>query len=533
MRTGEKTGRILDILDKIPVWLLTPFITAILAVSLIKRAEYCGYKHSDNPVWIRQDTILLIVTVILLLGIFILVYRLSEKLGRFGRKQVVWTILYLSLVIQVLYILYLPAKQFADQNIVNQISLDMINGKFTAFQKKGYLYQYPNNVGITLLLTIIYRIFLNSLLVPKLLNVVFSSATAYLVFRTYEETCRPEDGKGYGILLFAGFFPPMILLNNLVYNDIIATTLFAGVVFEAVRYVRIKKLRHLILAGLYIISGNFLRQVGIILLIAATLYFAIKRIRTIKILAFFVIVIIVCRLPMTAVNYYLLHTGKISEPIGLNSIPIHMWINMGMNEKKFGYWDNAQSLNIYMREGGWDKAKSTDIYMTMIKQNIQEKGILRIARVYAKKDIWLWTEGTYQAEYYGIGSWGYLYPTFATKLFTNNNLLRDYARWILHTTNYLMLALSCVGLIRSIRKKSHYPLILPAIVLLGFIGFYTIWEIKPRYIYLIYPYLILMAYHGLGIVSDGLKLLIQRLRRKQPDKGISPEQGIGSQNRAV
>jgi hypothetical protein len=48
-------------------------------------------------------------------------------------------------------------------------------------------------------------------------------------------------------------------------------------------------------------------------------------------------------------------------------------------------------------------------------------------------------------------------------------------------------------------------------VLLGFIGFYTIWEMKPRYIYLIYPYLILTAYYGLTQVSDWLKSLGKRI----------------------
>ena len=519
MRTGEKTGKILDLLKKIPVWLLTPFIVVILAVSFIYRAEFCGYKYGDNPMWIHENYLLLVLTVILLLGIFMLVYRMSQKLNLYSRRQVVLTLLYLSLVIQVLYILYLPAKQFADQNIVNQISLEMINGKYTAFQKKGYLYQYPNNIGITVLLNLIYRVFPNSLLVPKLLNVIFSSITTYLIFRIYEETCEPKDGKGYGILLFAGFFLPMILLNNLVYNDIIATTFFAGVVFESERYVRTKKWSHLAIAGFCVVSGNFLRQVGIILLIAATIYLVINRVKIIKALAFFGIVFILCRLPMTAVNYYLVHTGKISESIGLNSIPIHMWINMGMNEKKFGYWDNAKSLNIYMREGGWNKIKSTEIYKSMIKQSVKERGLLRIAGLYAIKDIWLWTEGTYQAEYYGIGSWGYLYPTTATRLFAHNDPARDWVRWILHTTNYLILALACAGMIVSIKKKRYYPLILPAIVLLGFIGFYTIWEIKPRYIYLIYPYLIVMAYHGLSIVSNGLTLLIKRLRKPAADTG--------------
>lgn len=264
------------------------------------------------------------------------------------------------------------------------------------------------------------------------------------------------------------------------------------------------------------VTGNFLRQVGVIFLIAVTLYFILNRIKLIKAFAFFGLVLILCRLPLTLVNGYLLNTGKIIEPIGQNSIPIHMWINIGMNANKIGYWDDSKSYNVYIKQGEWNKAKSAALYTEMIKKNIKDRGAIGILKTYVKKNIWLWTEGTYQAEYYGIGSWGYLYPTFATRLIGNNISIRDYTRWILHATNILMLGLAAIGLIRSLIKKYDYPFILPAIVLLGFIGFYTIWEIKPRYIYLIYPYLILMSYHGLAILSSKLAQFLKR--SQQPEQ---------------
>ncbi len=513
METGQKQNNILNVLSKIPALLLIPFVLCILAVSLIKRAEFCGYKYGDKPVWIREDTVSLILMVIFLLIVFIIVYWLCKKLDQFNRKKVVWLLLFLSAVVQTAVILFLPAKQFADQDSVNRIALQVINGNFIHFQEKGYLYRYPNNVGITVLLSLIYSLFPDTILVPKLINILFSSITSYLVFRIYEETCSTKKDKGYGILIFSGFFLPMLLLNNLIYNDLIATTLFAGLVFHAIRFVKTKRWPHLVMISILAIAGNFLRNVGVIFLIAITLYFILNKIKITKAFMFFGIVLILSQLPLALVNGYLLNTGKITEPLGENSIPIHMWINIGMNEKKIGYWDDAKSFNVYIHEGQWNKAKSTAIYTEMIKKNIKDRGAIGILETYIKKNIWLWTEGTYQAEYYGIGSWGYLYPTFATEFIGNNMLIRDFVRWVLHTTNLLMLGLTTVGLFRSLKTRAslkyEYPLILPAIVLLGFIGFYTLWEIKPRYIYLIYPYLILMFYHGLAILADKLTRLLK------------------------
>jgi hypothetical protein len=221
------------------------------------------------------------------------------------------------------------------------------------------------------------------------------------------------------------------------------------------------------------------------------------------------------KVPLVAVNTFLLREGKISEPVGKNSIPVQMWIRIGMNEKKIGYWDDSSSYIIYIRQGGFDKAKSAQIYTELIKKDIEKKGFKPILKVYIKKNAWLWTEGTYQAEYYGIGSWGYLYPTFATKIVIHNKELRDSVRWILHAINLMMLGIICAGLLRTINKRSVYPFILPAIVLLGFICFYTLWEIKPRYIYPVYPYMMLMFYYGLGITVEKLKKVSKMLCKRK------------------
>jgi hypothetical protein len=496
-----KPCRALRIFNKIPVYILTPFILFLLSASLIRRAEFCGYRYGDNPVWTDENPVTLALSVLLTLLVLFLVYRLGKYLERFGRRKVLFTILGLSALVQALFILSFPAKQFADQDIVNRISLQVITGNYKNFQAKGYLFRYPNNVGITIFLSLVYRLLPNSLLAPKLLNVVFSTVTTYFIFRIYEEIPFPNKDKGLGLLILSGFFIPMILLNNLVYNDVYATTLFTGAAYYAVRFAGTRRWPYLALSGIFILMGDFLRQVGLILLAAVSVYYIARRIPVIRVIAFLAAVLTLLSLPMWIVNTYLMRAGVISEPLGKNSIPIHMWINIGMNEKKFGYWDDGYSYNIYIRQGGENKKRSMEIYMRLIRQYLQTRKLTGIARVYAKKNIWLWTEGTYQAEYYGIGSWGYIYPTLASEYVKNNQPFRDSARWVMHVTNLALLFLIFLGLLRSIQYRQGYPFLLSAIIFLGFICFYTVWEIKPRYIFPVYPQLLLMSYYGLGIAS--------------------------------
>ncbi len=506
----KKNGKILSVFGYIPVYILLSFVWFILIASLLCRAEYCNYRYNDKPAWVHQDSILLLISVFIMVVILAGLLILSKRLNKYNNRRVLFIIISLSLIVQLSLLLLFPTKQFADQEEVNRISYDIIKGDFEAFRKGGYLYQYPNNIGITLFLSLIYRIFPQPLVVPKLLNIVFSTITSYLIFKIFKVTQPNNQNQyGYGILIFSCFFPPMILLNNLVYNDIFATTLLAAAIYYIIKFTNTRKWYLLAIAGVLLSMGNFLRQVGLVFLLAISIYLIIIRIPIMKTIAFLVVVLILCKLPLFIINTYLIENDKITEPLGSNSIPIHMWIHMGMNEETIGYWDGSYSWRIYTDQCQSNKNESIQVYSKLINDKIQNLGIINLTNVYIEKNLWLWTEGTYQAEYYGIGAWGHLYSTPATIKYDSSVYFRDSIRWILHVINILMLGLIFIGLMYSVYKKKHYPLLLPVIVLLGFIGFYTIWEIKPRYLYPIYPYLILMAYEGLIIF---INLLPYRLK---------------------
>ena len=121
----------------------------------------------------------------------------------------------------------------------------------------------------------------------------------------------------------------MILLNNLVYNDVYATTLFTGAAYYAVRFAGTRKWPYLALSGIFILTGDFLRQVGLILLAAVSVYYIARRIPVIRVIAFLAAVLTLLSVPMWIVNAYLMRAGVISEPLGKNSIPIQCGLISG------------------------------------------------------------------------------------------------------------------------------------------------------------------------------------------------------------
>ncbi|MNP48329.1 hypothetical protein D3C76_1424370 [compost metagenome] len=95
----------------------------------------------------------------------------------------------------------------------------------------------------------------------------------------------------------------------------------------------------------------------------------------------------------------------------------------------------------------------------------------------------------------------YSYTNAATDLFKGDSGFRSGLQWMMYVLNLLMYGGILVRLIGSVRAKrfGETPLVL---VLLGFIGFYLLWEIKARYIFPVYPLLIVFSYMGFKDVYD-------------------------------
>ena len=131
--------------------------------------------------------------------------------------------------------------------------------------RRGYLYQYPNNIGIAFIIGY-HRIFHRPGLSFKYR---FSTVTSFDI-QNIRGGVSQKNTNDF-VLIFFSSFPPMIMLNNLVYNDIYATTLFLGSIFNAMRFVKTEN-RNICFNRSLINTGNFLRQVGAVFLLAIIVY---------------------------------------------------------------------------------------------------------------------------------------------------------------------------------------------------------------------------------------------------------------------
>ena len=526
----------LGFIKKIIYFILIFFIGLFIGSSFFVRAEYNNFIYGDRAVFQRQklsDFILLIVILILL---SIVLYWLCLKLNKYSRRDVITLTLIASFIIQMVIIVIFPKLPTDDSNEVLSLALKMLyNNDYSSFQTGGYLYMFPFNFSTVLYIKILLSIFPNSYLILKIFNILFSLVTTSMIYLIYKEVNYRSKENDYGVLIFAATYIPSLFMSNYIYNDIIAAAFLTTAVYFFVRFVKEKYIKYIIIASILLSIGNYFRGIGAIFLIAALIYVLLntKELGIKKAMISLCVMGLIFNIPGWTENIVLQATHVVNQSITKNSAPISMWLNMGINKDKFGFWDDMQSYNIYQVKAKYNKEKSTELFKKEIKNKFSNASFSDLVKMYYKKIIWIWTEGTYQIDTFGIGNvrifklnqkriiiqQPYSYYTFATKLFKGNSKYRSGLFWILYVMNFLMYCFIFIRLINEMKVKRFGEVFL-ILIILGFIAFYILWEIKSRYIYPVYPLLIILSYMGFKDsydfvskrnISQHLSLLRRRL----------------------
>lgn len=500
------------------LYLILAFFLGIFIISsFFIRAKYSFSVYGDNPILERQDIGVFIFVIAVLILLNISLYKLCLKLNKYSKKIVISVTLLLSFLIQLGIIFAFTVLPTADSQTVLSLALNMLyNNDYSSFQTGGYLYMFPFNYSIVLYLKALLAIFPDNYLVIKIFNILFTLVTTLMIYLIYKQVNYKSKENDYGVLVFGATYIPALLMSNFIYNDIIGTALLTSAIYFIIRFVKEKNIKHIIISSILLSMGNYFRGIGVLYLIAAIIYIllSLKKVGIKKVATAMLIVVSLFNIPNWTQNIALQLTNKVSESITINSAPVYMWLNMGINMDRFGFWDNMQSYNIYQRQAGYNKEESIELYKQSIENKLSNATFSNLVTMYYKKIVWTWTEGTYQIDRYGVGdgvttnqnqkmsiTGGYSYTTFATDLFKGDSPYRSSLLLILYVMNFLMYCFIFIRLISSIKIK-RYDEVFLVLAILGFIGFYVLWEIKSRYIYPVYPLLIVLSYMGFKDTYD-------------------------------
>ncbi|OKP88169.1 hypothetical protein A3844_08735 [Paenibacillus helianthi] len=498
--------------------ILALFISLFIASSFFLRAEYNYFADGDTPVLERQKLLMFIVLILVVLAASIVLYRMCLKLDKYSPRIVIPLTLLFSCAIQIVIIFLFTRLPTDDSQTVLSLAMDMLyRNDYSSFETSGYLHMFPFQFSIVLYLKTLLYLFPDNYLVIKGFNILFSLVTTLMIYLLYKELNTKSKLNDYGVLVFAATYIPSLFMSNLIYNDVIATAFLTSAFYFAIRFIRTHSLRDILIAAILLAVGNYFRSIGVIFLITVllTLLFHMRTLGLKKLIIAAGITAVLFNVPNWTQNAVLQATHVVEEPVNTNSAPVYMWLNMGINLETFGFWDNRESYSIYQQDAGYNKAESTELFKESIVNKLSAATVGELGKMYYKKLIWTWTEGTYQMERYGIGNDGsssnrgrmgfvmdsYVYHTFASDGFKGDSDARRGLIWMMYVLNMVMYAGILVRLIGGLKagRYAETPLIL---VILGFIGFYLLWEIKSRYIYPVYPLLIIFSYMGFKDIYD-------------------------------
>ncbi len=491
--------KIRNITKKLIIIFLSFFLFVIIVGAFRYKSVFSYKIYGDLAVLLDQQIQFLILGLIVCFLAYLVFWKLTARLELSWVSKI--CLLLLSVYLQISAILLFQIKLTADWEVVYGISQKLSMGDLTSIQKGGYLFAYPNNLGLTIYFVIVNFITNNNIFIIRLLNVLWAVLTTILLNKLYKEfypsKSEAEKSRFY---IFTVFFIPALFMSNLVYNEVLSTMLFLGAVYETSKFVETKRNIDLMGAIIFLSFANFIRGIGLLFLISILTYLFIFKINWKYLLAFSVFTFVGFSLPLQIVNLAYFKTGRIAEPIGKNSVPISKWIHLGLNETYFGYWDQGESYSIYANDADWKKEKANSIFVENIKDKLNSYGIQGTLGIYFKKLVWLWTEGTYQSVYLGMSHsspGGYVAETPISRTFDEHENYREIFKTPMYFANLASLVIIFLFLAIEIyrgRWRVFDKEIILILIILSFILFYLIWEVKPRYIYPVYPYLLLMGF---------------------------------------
>lgn len=492
--------------------LFTCMIVFLFAVSIFGNSFV---NHDEFTYYVTDNALLHILSFFVIVGCG-LAYRRFRRNGLSDRvKKTLWTcMLVVYSVILATIALYVALEPRADQKSIVDTAMAMLDGDYSAFQVGGYMYVYPNQVGIVYFFYWLFRI------VPFGYKTVFVLNAISLAIIVWGMNgigrMLLKNNKSYGTGIVTLLFFPMACYVTFVYGNLIGMALSTLGIYYAWKYLEEKKNIHIVLGVVFtalavIIKENFLiPMIGIIIF----LVFDLIRKPCKKSILFLISLLLVTIGVSNGVRIHMEHiTGQeISE-----GVPTLAWVAMGMQTGYMAYgWHNQYNEDVYR-----DNNCNTQATNQVVKKEIAER-IHKFAsnpgymvKFFYQKTISQWNNPSFEGFWINDPLIRHSERSNDKKL---SSVLESIAgepgnRWINMYCNIyqtMILLGTCAWLLLG-RKEIRFNQLLLATIFVGGFIFHFIWEAKCQYVM---PYFVLLFPYTVR----GWTLLLDRVQGFLEDK---------------
>lgn len=225
------------------IGILSIFITAYFNSTFYHAEEKTYFKYSFGLLEI-------IITVIVVLLIFLLVKKILKKIPAY---LLLITICIFVFSLFIYWINAIKLNPEADQKIVSEMASSILNGYITYYIKPSqYLFLYPYQFPLSLLFSVIYKLFGENFIYIHYLNAICSIINIVLIFYISKLIFKKESIQKILALLLGGFSLYWMFFNVHFYGNIIGLTLALLATLFTILYLENQKFYYLILTGISI-----------------------------------------------------------------------------------------------------------------------------------------------------------------------------------------------------------------------------------------------------------------------------------------
>lgn len=520
---------ILKIFDTWIKRILTFFITGVLfyLTLLSVFSTSAGEKRNFTSVEGEKDIAFynyylpdnIMIHLLILLFFVIIIYFVASKVGnkKFSENRIAWGNFFLFFFLGMVWILITRLSPISDQYKILNIAEQMTIGNYSQFQTNtGYLWRYPDQMGIILYYFFITLIFGNyNYLVIQICNLI-AAAFTLIVIKKLSHLLWEEENGWTGILIQLSYmlFVPYLFYITFIYGTTLGFSFSIMAIYMEVLFIRQRDIKAAILSAIFIGLAVIFKTNSIIMLIAMVLFLFYDLFiehKEYKKSILFLVMIITFQFFFTQ-GIHLFMSNKSGYEVS-EGMPKLNWVAMALQESRYapGTW-NGYSVSLY-EKANYDYEDANQLAVESIKKTLHSfwNDKSEAVRWLGRKQAAQWNEPCFGAIEISRNRTGYSnIPKFA-KSVINGRL----GYYIIIYQNYLQTIILFGCLMYFILTKSknikRETLILGVVMMGGFL-FHIFWEAKNQYVlpyfWIIIPYCV----KGYQMVIFRIRLIKEKIK---------------------
>mgnify|MGYP000681779166 CR=1 FL=1 len=454
--------------------------------------------------------------------LFSIWWFLQKKLINITKKQEMWIVLILFIIIIILQGIigyYLFEKPGWDWKIVFENALEYARGNHDKVSW-WYFQQFPNNVFLFVMQVICFKLLYICHIIPQtylatlgasvVINIVAIDIAMILTWLTV----RNLFGKQAGIFSII----MMIICNSfftfipILYTDTLALFIPIGMLYVYSCYLKKKELTwqqgiwYYVLFGILLFLGVKIKFTCVIMMIAIFMDLYFRKISWQQLGQMFgsiVCTFIICTLVFTGFqNIYFKELKGVSNTT--NKVPYTHWIMMGLQEKKSHIsgtnFVGAYHAPDYVLTFETPADKRVQKNVDEIIKRLKKHGVIGYPKFLYDKLQFTWNDGNY----YGsalIGQNSVHKNNFIREIYNSDGKYNDILIIVQTGFNvylYSMFIIICVYFMKDKKNESFVTIL----AIFGLLLFLLIWEATPKYLVHYIPIFIVTGIYGTHIIFD-------------------------------